>query len=121
MADSWLPFDAAEYEQRQAALRAQMEERDLAAVLLSGPENQYYLTGYETSGFHSFPQILIVPRSGPPLLVTRQLEEGNAAAAYALASRGYRDDDKPAEVLGWHSTASGSPNGRSASRKPCRG
>jgi Xaa-Pro dipeptidase len=100
MADSWLPFDAAEYEQRQAALRAQMEERDLDAVLLSGPENQYYLTGYETSGFHSFPQILIVPRSGPPLLVTRQLEEGNAAAAYALASRGYRDDDNPAEVLG---------------------
>ena len=41
-----------------------------------------------------------MPRSGPPLLVTRQLEEGNAAAAYALASRGYRDDDKPAEVLG---------------------
>jgi Xaa-Pro dipeptidase len=100
MADSWLPFDAAEYEQRQAALRARMEERDLDAVLLSGPENQYYLTGYETTGFHSFPQTLIVPRSGPPLLVTRQLEEGNAAAAYALASRGYRDDDNPAEVLG---------------------
>jgi Xaa-Pro dipeptidase len=100
MADSWLPFDAAEYEQRQAALRAQMEERDLDAVLMSGPENQYYLTGYETSGFHSFPQTLIVPRLAPPLLVTRQLEEGNAAAAYALASRGYRDDDNPAEVLG---------------------
>ena len=100
MADSWLPFDAAEYEQRQAALRAQMEERDVDAVLLSGPENQYYVTGYETTGFHSFPQILIMPRSGPPLLVTRQLEEGNAAAAYALASRGYRDDDNPAEVLG---------------------
>ena len=100
MADSWLPFEAAEYERRQAALRACMEERDLDAVLLSGPENQYYLTGYETTGFHSFPQTLIVPRSGPPLLVTRQLEEGNAAAAYALASRGYRDDDNPAEVLG---------------------
>ena len=74
MADSWRPFDAAEYEGRQAALRAQMEERDLDAVLVSGPENQYYLTGYETTGFHSFPQTLIVPRSGPPLLVTRQLE-----------------------------------------------
>jgi Xaa-Pro dipeptidase len=100
MADSWRPFDAAEYERRQAALRAQIEERELDAVLVSGPENQYYLTGYETTGFHSFPQTLIFPRSGPPLLVTRQLEEGNAAAAYALASRGYRDDDNPAEVLG---------------------
>ena len=99
MADSWLPFDAAEYEGRQAALRERMEERDLDAVLLSGPENQYYLTGYETTGFHSFPQTLIVPRSSPPLLVTRRIEEGNAGAAYALASRGYRDDEDPAEVL----------------------
>jgi Xaa-Pro dipeptidase len=100
MADSWLPFDATEYERRQAALRARMEERGLDAVLVSGPENQYYLTGYETTGFHSFPQTLIVPREGSPLLVTRQLEESNAAAAYALGSRGYRDDDNPAEVLG---------------------
>lgn len=100
MTDSWLPFDAAEYDRRQAALRARMDERGLDAVLLSGPENQYYLTGYETTGFHSFPQTLIVPRSGPTLLVTRQLEEGNAAAAYGLGSRGYRDDDNPAEVLG---------------------
>jgi Xaa-Pro dipeptidase len=99
MADTWLPFEAVEYERRQAMLRARLEERGLDAVLLSGPENQYYVTGYETTGFHSFPQTLIVPRSGPPLLVTRRLEEGNAAAAYALACRGYRDDEDPAEAL----------------------
>jgi Xaa-Pro dipeptidase len=99
MADSGLPFDAAEYERRQATLRLRMEERRLDAVLLSGPENQYYVTGYETTGFHSFPQTLIVPRAAPPLLVTRRLEEGNAAAAYALACRGYRDDEDPAEAL----------------------
>jgi Xaa-Pro dipeptidase len=99
MAETWLPFEAIEYERRQAALRARLDERGLDAVLLSGPENQYYLTGYETSGFHSFPQTLIVPRAGAPLLVTRRLEEGNAAAAYALACRGYRDDEDPAEAL----------------------
>jgi Xaa-Pro dipeptidase len=99
MAGSWLPFDAAEYERRQAALRARMEERGVDAVLLSGPENQYYVTGYETTGFHSFPQTLIVPHSGPPLLVTRRIEEGNAGAAYALACRGYRDDEDPAEAV----------------------
>src|SRR4051812_6262407 len=99
MADSWLPFDAAEYEARQAVLRARMEARDLDAVLLSGPENQYYLTGYETTGFHSFPQTLIMPRSGPPLLVTRRLEEANADAAYALACRSYRDEEDPADGL----------------------
>lgn len=99
MADSWLPFDAAEYQRRQATLRARMDERGLDAVLLAGPENQYYVTGYETTGFHSFPQTLIVPRSAPPLLVTRRLEEGNAAAAYTPACRAYRDDEDPAEAL----------------------
>jgi Xaa-Pro dipeptidase len=99
MADSWLPFDATEYEHRQATLRARMEERGLDAVLLSGPENQYYVTGYETTGFHSFPQTLILPRSAPPVLVTRRLEEGNAAAAYQLACRSYRDDQDPADAL----------------------
>jgi len=99
MADSWLPFDATEYERRQATLRARMEERGLDAVLLSGPENQYYVTGYETTGFHSFPQTLILPRSAPPVLVTRRLEEGNAAAAYQLACRSYRDDQDPADAL----------------------
>ncbi len=98
-APTWLPFDAAEYERRQATLRARMEERGLDAVLLSGPENQYYLTGYETTGFHSFPQTLIVPRAAPPVLVTRRLEEGNAAAAHDLACRGYRDDEDPAEAV----------------------
>jgi Xaa-Pro dipeptidase len=99
MADAWLPFEATEYEQRQARLRSRLDERGLDAVLLSGPENQYYVTGYETTGFHSFPQTLIVPRSGSPLLVTRRLEEGNAAAAHALACRSYRDDEDPAEAL----------------------
>lgn len=99
MADAWLPFEAIEYEGRQAMLRARLDERGLDAILLSGPENQYYVTGYETTGFHSFPQTLIVPRSGTPLLVTRRLEEGNAAAAHALACRGYRDDEDPADTL----------------------
>jgi Xaa-Pro dipeptidase len=96
---TWLPFEPAEYERRQAALRARVDERGLDAVLLAGPENQYYLTGYETTGFHSFPQVLIVPRAAPPLLVTRRIEEGNAAAAHDLACRAYDDDEDPAEAV----------------------
>src|SRR5713101_4183528 len=99
MAQTWLPFDAAEYGRRQATLRARMDERGLDAVLLSGPENQYYLSSYETTGFHSFPQTLIFPRTAPPLLVTRRIEEGNAGAAHDLACRGYRDDEDPAEAV----------------------
>ncbi len=99
MTESWLPFDASEYEARQAKLRAHLEQRRLDAMLLSGPENQFYVTGYETTGFHSFPQTLIVPRASPPLLVTRRLEEGNAEAAHALPCRGYRDDEDPAVAV----------------------
>src|SRR5262249_14843022 len=76
-----------------------LEDRGLDALLVSGPENQYYLTGYETTGFHSFPQTLIFPRREPPLLVTRRLEQGNADAAYSLRCRGYRDDEDPADAL----------------------
>jgi Xaa-Pro dipeptidase len=46
MTESWLPFEASEYEGRQARLRARLDERGLDAMLLSGPENQYYVTGY---------------------------------------------------------------------------
>ena len=95
----WLPFDSAEYERRQARLRERLEDRGLDALLVSGPENQYYLTGYETTGFHSFPQTLIFPRREPPLLVTRRIEQGNADAAYELRCRGYRDDEDPAGAV----------------------
>jgi Xaa-Pro dipeptidase len=98
-ASPWLPFEGPEYERRQAALRARMAARGLDAVLLSGPENQYYLTGYETTGFHSFPQILVVPAAAPLRLVTRRLELGNAGAAHALAGVGYADDEDPAAAL----------------------
>ena len=83
-----LPFAPAEYDARLDTLREATAERGLDAVILSGPENHYYLSGYETTGFHSFPQNLIVAADGRKLMVTRQLEVENATeAAYDLAAR----------------------------------
>ena len=96
-----LPFEPTEYDGRLAKLQAKMDERGLDGVILSGPENQYYLTGYETTGFHSFPQNLIVTRHGGSLLVTRQLEVENATErAHDLPAVGYRDDEDPGAALG---------------------
>lgn len=95
-----LPFTAAEYDRRFERLKAKMEERGLDALILCGPENQYWLTGYETTGFHSFPQAMIVRQDGTRLLVTRQLEVENATDnAYKLPARGYQDDESPGAAI----------------------
>jgi len=63
-------------------------------------ENQYWLCGYETTGFHSFPQGLIVTAAGEKLLVTRQLEIENATDnAFQLPAIGYRDGEDPGNAI----------------------
>jgi Xaa-Pro dipeptidase len=95
-----LPFSPEEYEKRFERLKARLDARGLDAVILCGPENQYWLTGYETTGFHSFPQALIATRGGERLLVTRQLEVENATDnAYRLPARGYQDDESPGAAI----------------------
>ena len=95
-----LPFEPAEFDARLDRLRAAMEARGLDAMLTFVQENQYWLRGYETTGFHSFPQALIVPARGDTLLVTRQLEIENATDnAYKLPAIGYQDDEEPGEAM----------------------
>jgi Xaa-Pro dipeptidase len=97
---SLLPFAAAEYERRLAGLRALMEEERLDALVLCAPENMYYLTGYETTGFHSFFQALVVDQRGAAVLVTRHFEVANAETnAHKVAAIGYRDDEDPGPAL----------------------
>src|SRR3546814_21006244 len=49
-----------EYDTRLAAMRAFMLERRLNAVLLSAPENVFYLTGLDHLGYFA-PHMLLVP------------------------------------------------------------
>ena len=97
---STLPFEGIEFNTRLARLRAKLVERGLEAMITFVQENQYWLCGYETTGFHSFPQGLIVTTDGAKLLVTRQLEIENATDnAFELPVIGYRDGEDPGTAI----------------------
>jgi Xaa-Pro dipeptidase len=69
-------FDAAEFRHRLATTQAAMRERDIDVLLVHTPENIYYLTGYETSGYFEY-QALAVPVEGQPVLLIRNVERLN--------------------------------------------
>lgn len=97
-------FEPAEFERRQKALRGLMAERGLDAVILCAPENLFYLTGFDTTGFHSFFQALFLKMDGPSVIVTRHLEAPVAeSTGYNVRGVGYRDKepagDKVIEIL----------------------
>ena len=92
-------FPKAEYEQRLERLRGRMAEKGFDLVLLSGPENIFYLTGQQTPGYYTF-QSLCVPASGEPFHVLRGLEAMNARLnTYLTDITGYADDEHPAAAL----------------------
>lgn len=71
-----LCFPLAEYERRLTELRQRMQERLLDAVVISDPENLFYLTGHQTTGYSYF-QALVVPVDAEPVAITRELESSN--------------------------------------------
>ena len=88
-----LTFSMAEYEQRLAVLRQDMEERRVDAMIVTTPQNMTYLTGYQTPGYWYF-QTLVVPLAGEPFMVTRLLEASNIEArTWVEHSRPYQDTD----------------------------
>ena len=71
-------FSTAEFKARLARVRDEMQSRRIDVLLVSAPENIYYLTGYQTSGYFAY-QALIIPDVAAPLLLIRHLERGNVA------------------------------------------
>ncbi|MFC2967535.1 M24 family metallopeptidase [Acidimangrovimonas pyrenivorans] len=67
------PFSDAELDRRLAAVRAAMARRRLDMLLLSSPENIFYLTGLDHWGYFA-PHLLIVPAAGEMTLITRAME-----------------------------------------------
>jgi Xaa-Pro dipeptidase len=92
-------FPKAEYDRRIDRLRTRMNEKGLDLVLLSGPENVFYLTGQQTPGYYTF-QALCIPTTGEPFHVLRGLEAMNARLNTHLSDiTGYADDEHPAAAL----------------------
>ncbi|ALN72748.1 Xaa-Pro peptidase family protein [Aureimonas sp. AU20] len=68
-----LHFSPDEFATRRARLQAEMSERKLDALLVFAQDSMYWLTGYDTFGFHFF-QCLVVKADGEMRLVTRSAD-----------------------------------------------
>ena len=67
-------FPKAEYDARLAEVRRRMDAHGLRGLLVSAPENVFYLTGLDHQGYFAF-ELLVVPLEGSPVLVTRAMEQ----------------------------------------------
>ena len=69
-------FSLDEYRERLDALRRRMERAGADVLLVTSPENLYYLSGYQTPGYYWY-QTLIVPLEREPVFVVRMNEASN--------------------------------------------
>jgi Xaa-Pro dipeptidase len=97
-----LPFARAEYETRIANVRAELTQRKLDLLLVSSPENIFYLSGYGTKGVFAF-QMLAVPADGELVFVTRRIEAGNVELVLGDSEireyATYGDTDSPGKAV----------------------
>src|SRR5438874_13341221 len=77
-------FPDAEYAQRLAKTRTEMQRRSLDALLVTDPANMYYLTGYNAWSFY-VPQAVIVPLAEEaPIWVGRGMDAASAVLTTSL-------------------------------------
>lgn len=69
-------FETSEFKQRIARVQAAMVAQDIDLLLIHSPENIYYLTGHQTSGYFAY-QVVVLGQTGDPELLLRYLERGN--------------------------------------------
>lgn len=99
-----LVFPMEEYDRRIAALRNEMAKRQLDVILVTDPENIFYLTGYQTTGYSYF-QALVVPLEKPCFMVTRLLEATNVySRTWVDEARTYSDTGDAIQTV-WHTLA----------------
>lgn len=92
-------FPKAEYDARVARARAGLVAAGLDAMVVTGPENIFYLTGQQTPGYYMF-QALVLPVDGDPVFVIRQLEYFNFVANTFIADAAvYQDSEDPVAFL----------------------
>jgi Xaa-Pro dipeptidase len=101
------PFTASEYAARVAAVRATMQERELEALLVSSPENIFYLTGLSHQGHFAF-TALVLRVEGDCMLVTRAMERETLAMQVPDCEHiPFDDDEAPAAAVARAVHASG--------------
>jgi len=92
-------FPQDEYAERQAKAQTRLAHARLDALLITAPENIFYLTGQQTPGYYTF-QAMLLPAQGDPVFVIRQLEVFNFIAnTYIADAQVYQDGEDPIAVL----------------------
>lgn len=92
-------FPAAEYAGRVARARQALAKAGIDAMIVTGPENIFWLTGQQTPGYYTF-QALVLPVDGDPVFVIRQLEYFNFISNTFIADAEiYQDGTDPLGVL----------------------
>jgi Xaa-Pro dipeptidase len=93
-----LPFKLEEYRRRYDLVLDLMKRQNLDALLIRGPENITYLTGYETPGYYGY-HCLVVARGEQPVLVGRKLELTNVPEfAWLVETAPVEDHQVPVQV-----------------------
>ncbi|MFD1911222.1 M24 family metallopeptidase [Halodurantibacterium flavum] len=92
-------FGPGEFAARIARLQRALAPLGVDGALLTGPENIFWCTGRQTAGYFAF-QALLVPVTGAPVLLVRQLELTGAVAGTWLEDiHTWQDGDDPAAAL----------------------
>lgn len=92
------PFSDDELAGRLDRLRAEMALQNLDVVLVSTPENIFYLTGLDHWGYFA-PHLLVVPADEPMTLVTRAMERVSVERQVRNALFEGHDDSETAADL----------------------
>ncbi|MCM2435874.1 M24 family metallopeptidase [Agrobacterium rosae] len=92
-------FSKAEFTDRQKRAQAALQASGQEAIVVSGPETIYWLTGRQTAGYFAF-QALVLPAEGEPTLIVRQLELfGTVANTWLEDIVAYQDGENPVDAL----------------------
>ncbi|MBD1552944.1 M24 family metallopeptidase [Pseudomonas typographi] len=92
-------FSQSEYAERISRARANLQAAGIDVMVVTGPENIFYLTGQQTPGYYTF-QALVLPVDGEPVFVIRQLEYFNFISNTFISDAAiYTDGDDPVNFL----------------------
>lgn len=97
-----IPFSPGEFERRLRGIREATAARELDALLVTVPENLYYLTGYQVLGLGYFvtPHFLIVPADTEPCFVVRYADRVNVwARSWLQRVELFRDTEDPVALV----------------------
>lgn len=93
------PFAASEYAERLAKVRAVMQKRGLDALLVSGPEDIFYLTGLNYQGHFAFTALVLTAEGQSPIVARAMEHETLAVQIPDYEHVAFGDSDDAAAAL----------------------